>query len=70
MEGWGWIAGGAVHDNVVEESGVVCECREIHKLTDSVDIGVLAFLHVELIFLRDVAFLDYEGVETFAYTRC
>ncbi len=61
--------GSIVHDYVVEEGRVIGEMLNIAEAIETVDVGVLDFLHVDLIFFGDIAFLDYEGVEAFADTR-
>ncbi len=57
--------GGIVHDYVVEEWRVIGEMLNIAEAIETVDVGVLDFLNIDLVFFWDVAFLDYEGIETF-----
>ncbi len=57
--------GSIVHDYVVEEGRVIGEMLNIAEAIETVDVGVLDFLHIDLVFFWDVAFLHYEGVETF-----
>ncbi len=64
-----WGAEGAVHDYVEEEWRVIGEMFNIAETMETVGVRVLDFLHVDLIFLRDVAFLDHKSVETFGDIR-
>lgn len=66
MEVGGWIAGGIVCDYDVEEGRVIGKMFDIAEAIEAVDVLVLEFLHIELVFFGDVAFMDYEGVETLA----
>ncbi len=58
--------GEVVHDYVEEEWRVIGEMLNIADAIETVAVGVLDFLHIDLVFFGDVAFLDYERVETFA----
>ncbi len=69
VEVGGWKARGAVHYYIVEKGRVIGEMLDIADTIESVDVGVLDFLHVYLVFFGDIAFLDYERIETFGDIR-